>query len=414
MSPASLSVCLTSYRGDPRTGGQGVYLANLARELTGRGHRVDVLSGPPYPNLPDGVRLVELPGLDLFGQVPWLPPLHRMGSLADWGEWLGTVTGGYPEPWAFGRRAAGYLETRIDEYDLIHDNQTLAPGLLSLMRPDRPLVASIHHPITVDRDIALDQAEGFLRRWRIRRWYRFTRMQKRVAPKVSRVITGSRHARNDIVREFNVSASRTRVIPYGVDTDRFRPREDVDAAPNRLISVTSTQWLRQIKGFGTLLEAFRTMLSRRPDLELVVVGTPDETGLTEFYSHDMGVASNLVFVNDIPTEQLITLYNRATAAVVASLYEGFGLPAAEAMACGTPVVATAAGGLPEVVGEAGVLVPPGDPDRLAGAVLDLLEDPGRRSELARRGRRRVKQRFQWEQTARRTEAVYRELLEESP
>ncbi len=411
MPDDSLSVCLTSYRGDPHTGGQGVYLANLAGQLVNRGHHVNVLSGPPYPNLPDGVSLLKLPGLDLFGRARWWPPLNRMNSLADWGEWLGTVTGGYPEPWAFGRRARDELLPRLDHYDIVHDNQTLAYGLLDLQRPDVPVVASIHHPITVDRDIALRQASSTTKRWWIRRWYTFARMQKQVAPRLSRIITGSNHARRDLIREFDLPASRLDVIPYGVDTEKFRPREDVTPAPNRLISVTSTQWLRQIKGFDNLLEAFERMLTERDDLELVIVGTPDEEGLTEFFSHDMGVASNLVFVNDIPTEQLIKLYNRAAVAIVASLYEGFGLPAAEAMACGTPVVSTTAGGLPEVVGEDGVLVPPADPERLAEAVLDLLADPERRDELGRRGRRRIRRKFQWERTARETEAVYRKLLE---
>lgn len=414
MGNRTLSVALASYRSHPASGGQGVYLTYLSRELTRMGHRVDVLSGPPYPHLPDEVGLVKLPSLNLSDDAfPRVDP-RRLTSWADWGEWLGALTGGYAEPWAFGRRLAAYLRKHGDRYDLLHDNQSLAYGLLDVRSTGIPVVATVHHPTTIDRDVALEQTRGRIARWRIRRQYHFTSMQKHVGQQLDTLITVSRQAGRDLVEEYGIKETNVRVIPYGIDTELFRPREDVQREPRRLLAVTSARWMRQIKGFGTLLEAFARLASDRDDLNLVVVGSPDASGRTELYLQEKGIADRVAFVEGVSHEKMVRLYCRSTLLVIPSLYEGFGFPAAEAMACATPVVATRVGGLPEVVGEAGVLVPSGDPEAMASAVGSLLEDPRRRRRLGSRGRKRILESFDWARTGQRTVDVYRQLLAGDP
>lgn len=415
-SDGGLRVALLTHVGHPHSGGFGVYVRQLSRALRDRGHTVHVYSGPPYPDLEEGIRLIRVPGLRIFQRTDrWkaLRPKHLL-SLTDLMEWIGAVSGGFPIPRTFGRRVAERFRTQRPDYDVVHDNYGLHYGLIEIMKSGYPVVSSVHHPPTVDRSIALEAARNPGERLRVRRWFSYVRMQKKVAREIPRFITGSQRAREDLEEDFGLPSDRVSVVPYGVPTDRFRPREGVSTDPGRLLTVSSSQWLRHNKGFGTLLEAFSRMRGERPELELVVVGDADDEGRTQLYAQELNVASHLAFVSGVPTNQLISLYNRASVVIVASLYEGFGLPAAEAMACGTPVVATSAGGLPEVVGEAGVLVPPGNPDRLADAVLGLLDDPRRRAELAHQGRRRVERRFQWERTARLTESVYRKMLEEEP
>lgn len=413
--PEGLRVALLTHVGQPYSGGFGVYVRQLSRALLARGHTVHVYSGPPYPHLVEDVKLVKVPGLRIFERTDRWKALRarHLLSLTDLMEYGGAVTGGFPLPRTFGRRVAGMFRSNRPDYDVVHDNYGLHYGLLEIMNLGYPVLSSVHHPPTADRSLALDSARSMGERLRVRRWFSYIHMQKKVAPEIPRFLTGSERARGDLAEDYDLPPERITVTPYGVRSDRFRPLPDVSPEPGRLLTVSSSQWLRHNKGFGILLEAFRRMLDERPDLELVVVGNTDEEGRTELYAGELGVASRLVFVSEVPTDQLITLYNRASVAVVASLYEGFGLPAAEAMACGTPVVATDTGALPEVVGEQGVLVPPGDADRLAEAVLALLEDPRRRSELSRRGRRRMQRHFQWETTARRTETAYRDLLEDA-
>ncbi len=413
MGSDSLAVALLTYRGSPYSGGQGVYVSHLSRCLVEQGHEVDVLSGPPYPELDEQVNLIKIPALNYSDRDGWFPrpDPSRMRERADWMEWWGTLTGGFPEPRAFGRRIVSYLREHADRYDLVHDNQSLCDGLLDVMDLGLPVVASLHHPPTIDRDGALTEIDGRVRRWLVRRHYDFTDMQKNVAQQLPRLITGSRQTRQDIFEEYGVQTDRVSVIPYGVDVEVFRPLEEIERDPNRLVMVGSSGWLCQTKGFPVLLEAYRSLKENYPQLELVVVGSPDDTGFTELDLVVGDLAERVAFLEEIPTGKVARLYNRASVVVVPSLYEGFGLPAAEAMACGTPVVASRAGGLPEVVGEAGVLVPPGDPETLAEGIRDLLEDPEKRSVLGERGRERVKRKFNWEHTARRTAEVYRETID---
>ncbi|QSW97954.1 glycosyltransferase family 4 protein [Haloterrigena alkaliphila] len=404
-----LDICLLSYRSNPYSGGQGVYVKYLSRALTDLGHSVDVISGEPYPELDDDVGLIKLPGenvvdeLDRLGQFE---PSYLTDPLAMY-EWLSALTGGFPDPYAFGRRVVDYFEERDPDYDVIHDNQSLCYGLQTLRERGHPVVATVHHPITVDRDAALAAADGWGERLLIRRWYRFLRMQREVVRELPHVLTVSESAKRRTVSDFSADPESIRVVHNGIDTDLFEP---VDQSVDRPRVMTTVSADVPLKGARYLLEAFAEV-REDVDAELVVVGEFDEGGDCDRLLSELGIADAVETHSEISYDRMIDLYGTADVAVVPSLYEGFGLPAGEAMACGVPVVATTGGALPEVVGDAGVLVKPGDAGEMADAIRDLLADDDRRRRLGERARDRIVEEFDWERAARETVRTYRTAIE---
>jgi len=404
-----LKICLLTYRGNPTCGGQGVYVKYLSGALKDLGHEVDVISGPPYPELKEGVRLHRLPGLDLYNPdhlfkvrdySDLLSPLNSL-------EFLSMCTGGFPEPFTFGWRVFGYFRHRRPSYDVVHDNQCLAYGLLGLPRLGFPVVATIHHPITVDREVEMSAARNILKKFKVRRWYSFIAMQRRVVRRLRRIITVSECSRRDISREFTVPEDRFRVVPNGINTDWFHPLPGIARKPHHVITTNSAD--TPLKGLRYLLEAVDALRRKRP-IHLTVIGEPKKGGEVARLIARLRLGDCVSFTGRIPAEAFARHYAEATLAVVPSLYEGFGMPAGEAMACGVPVIATTGGALPEVVGEAGLLVPPGDSPALAEAIAALLDDEGKRRALSRAGMERVRRSLTWRHAAERTVAVYREAM----
>jgi glycosyltransferase involved in cell wall biosynthesis len=403
-----LRIALLSYRGKPHCGGQGVYVRNLSRELAALGHDVEVIGGPPYPQLDDGVRLTRLASLDLYNdENPFrIPRPSEFRDSIDALEYAGMCTASFPEPLTFSLRARRHLAQRVDEFDVVHDNQCLGWGLTGIQRLGLPVMATVHHPITVDRQAALAAARTPWQRLSLRRWYGFTRMQARVARRLPRLLTVSEQSAEDIVEAFEVPRERLEVVHNGVDERCFRPREDVARVPGRLVTTASSD--APLKGLVPLLEALAEVRSRR-DAHLVIVGQRNEGGTADLAIRRLGLEDVVRFASDLTDDELATLLASAEAAVVPSLYEGFSLPAIEAMACGTPLVATTGGALPEVAGrdgETALLVPPGEPLPLAGAVERLLGDAHLRDRIGEAGRRRVLERFTWRVAARRTADEY--------
>lgn len=406
-----LRICLLSYRSNPFSGGQGVYVKYLSRELTRLGHSVDVISGRPYPDLDPQVDLVELPGPDVIEAEDRLRAFEPafLRDPTKLFEWASVLTGGFPEPYTFGRRVVRHFERHGNPYDVVHDNQSLCYGLLELLEMGVPTVATIHHPITVDREVALREADGLVDRLLVRRWYRFLEMQRRVANRLPHVITVSRAAASTAVRDFGVSPAAIDVVHNGVDADTFRPRPDVERDPKRLMTTVSAD--APLKGLPYLLRAFARVREQDPEVELVLVGEPNEGGRADRLIDELGIGADIETHSEISTERMVALYASAGLAVVPSLYEGFGLPAGEAMACGVPLVATTGGGLSEVVGDACVTVPPADVEALASAIATLLADPDRRARMGRAARERITEQFGWERAARETVGVYRRAID---
>lgn len=411
MTEGPLRIALLSYRGNPFCGGQGVYVRHLSTELARLGHRVEVLAGPPYPDLPEHVGLTRVPSLDLYREPdPFQIP--RPGEYRDLVDLLevGTMlTGGFPEPLTFSLRARRMLAANRHRFDVVHDNQTLGYGLLGLSRLGLPLVTTVHHPIQIDRRLELSEATG-RRRWSLRRWYGFTRMQRRVARRLPHVLTVSESSRAQIVEHLAVPPERIRVVPVGVDTALFRPGAAASRVPGRLVTTASADV--PMKGLLPLLEALAKLRTER-DVDLVVVGSARPGGAVAAAIERHGLAGAVRFTARLSEPELVRELGSAEVAVVPSLFEGFSLPLIEAMACQTPVVATTAGALPEVAGpdgHAALLVPPGDAGALAGAIGRLLDDPALRGRLGAAGRERVTERFSWRVAAARTVESYRRAI----
>jgi glycosyltransferase involved in cell wall biosynthesis len=405
---APLRIALLGYRSQPYGGGQGVYLRYLSKALVDAGHRVDVISGPPYPHLDSRVRLIKLPSLDLFENgLLSLRPRH-LTSLTNIIEWTSKLTGGFAEPYTFGRRAVKYLGRHGNDYDLVHDNQSLSYGMLEIQDMGIPLVTTLHHPITSDLRIALSAARNPWERLLIRRWHSFLRMQTKVVRQLRNVVTVSDRSRQDIARDFGLQPAGISLVYNGIDTEVFRPLESVERSSRRLMATCSAD--APLKGLRYLLKAYARLLREFPDLELLLIGKPRPGGKSEKLIRRLGLADRIRFESDISTEQMVRYYAEASVAVVPSIYEGFGLPAGEAMACGVPVVSTDGGALPEVVGDAGVIVPARNAEALAEAIAGLMRDPDQRQALSRRGRQRIEKLFCWHVCARQMTDYYRQVI----
>ncbi|UNZ19518.1 glycosyltransferase family 4 protein [Streptomyces sp. 891-h] len=417
-----LRIALLTYKGNPFCGGQGVYVRHLSRELARLGHSVEVIGAQPYPVLdevPEGpgagrLTLTELPSLDLYRQPdPFRTP--KRGEYRDWVDLLevGTMwTGGFPEPLTFSLRARRHLAARRGDFDVIHDNQTLGYGLLGGPRAlGAPLVTTIHHPITVDRRLELEAATGWRQSASVRRWYGFTRMQRRVARRLPSVVTVSGSSRQEIAEDLGVPHERVHVVPIGADTRLFAPEQGVPEVPGRIVTTSSADV--PLKGLVFLIEALAKVRTERPEAHLVVVGKRPAEGPVAEAMEAHGLAGAVEFVKGISDAELAGLLRSAQVACVPSLYEGFSLPAAEAMATGTPLLATTGGAIPEVAGRDGetcLAVPPGDAGALAAGLVRLLGDGALRARLGGAGRERVLRNFTWERAATGTVECYRAAM----
>jgi glycosyltransferase involved in cell wall biosynthesis len=354
------------------------------------------------------VRLTRVPSLDLCREPdPFRTPrAHELRDLVDVQEVATMWTAGFPEPRTFSRRVLRVLRERAGEFDVVHDNQSLGAALLGVeAATGLPLVASIHHPISVDRRIDLANAPTWQKRASLRRWYAFVRMQARVARGMRMVLTPSESSRRDVVREFGVDPARVRVVLLGVD-DGFVP-PTTPRVPGRILAMASAD--APVKGIATLLEAFAKLRTERPELELLLVSRPQPGGRTERLLDQLAIRDHVRFVHGVDDAELVSLMGSAEVACVPSLYEGFSLPTAELMATATPLVVSRAGAIPEVVEPDGLcadLVTPGDVGELTAALAALLDDPERRARYGAAGRARVEELFSWRAVAAATAAAY--------
>jgi glycosyltransferase involved in cell wall biosynthesis len=402
-----LRIALLSYRSKPHSGGQGVYVRHLSRELAALGHHVEVFSGQPYPELDDGPLLRKVPSLDLYrDDDPFRTP--RRQEIRDWADVLETVMmwgGAFPEPLTFSIRALRTLRARAGDFDIVHDNQGLGYGMLGVPRLGVPLLTSVHHPITVDKRLDMEGL-GWWRRLSRSRWYGFVRMQGRVARRCGPLVTVSESSKRDICQDFRVPQENVHIIPLGVDTRRFRPRDtETPRVPGRIVAVASSD--HPLKGVPVLLRAVAKLVTDR-DVHLVVVGSPSDA--TKALAAQLSLGDRVTFTSGLPDDEYAALLASAEIAVVASMYEGFSLPAVEHMASATPLIATKAGALPEVTGDAALLIKAGDAEELSAALRRLHDSPAERERFSRKGLDRVRQRFAWPAVAAATADLYRNVI----
>lgn len=408
-----LRIALLAYRGKPHCGGQGIYVRHLSKALVDLGHTVEVFGGPPYPELDERVQLTKLPSLEIYNDhFPMRQP--GLWELKNWKDWLEVTTftlGTFPEPLAFTMRAWDELKHRKDEFDIVHDNQSLGFGLLAIEQLGLPVIATIHHPITVDRRLEIEHAQGFLKKLNLRRWYAFVDMQTEVARRLKRVITVSENSFHDIHTDHKVDEDRMHIVPVGVDPEMFLPVPGVERKPGMLITTASADVA--MKGLRYLLEAVAKLRTERPEITLTVIGKAKPGGESARTIADLGLEDVVTFVSGVSDERIVELYSEAEIAVVPSLYEGFSLPAIEAMSCAIPLVATTGGAVPEVVGpdnETAFLVPPGDSEALAAKLAYVFDHPEVGERVGQAGRQRVIDHWSWRHTAEKTVEEYRARL----
>ena len=405
-----LRIAYLTYRGKPHVGGQGVYTRHLTKALVDLGHHVEVFGGQPYPILDPRVQLHQLPSLDIFNDAyPGRFPAYW--EINDWPNFVETaqfLKGTFGEPRSFSIRAHRALKTRVNDFDIVHDNQCLGYGILKIEKII-PTIVTLHHPITKDRKLEMEHTPTWWKRKAIGRWYSFVEMQGKVASKMPRVVVVSKNSIDDIHTDMKVSLDRMRLVPVGVDHELFSPKPSVQRKPGHMITTASADVA--LKGLSYLLEALAKLRTER-EVHLTIIGKPRE-GANADLIRSLGLEDCITHVSGVTDERIVELYAEAELAVVPSLYEGFSLPAIEAMATGTCLVATTGGALPEVTGvdnDTVLSCPAGDADALAAAIRRGLDSKELRDRIGAAGRARVVERWSWRHCAALTVDQYKEVL----
>ena len=406
-----MRICFLLHEGSMYSGGQGVYASNVCRELAELGHEVHVIAGPPYPDLADGVTLHKLRNYNyhrllatgrrfFYGR----PPLDAFRIL-NFGELVTTRLGMYSVMGAFSIRAFERVRELHKErpFDVVHDNQVLGYGTLLIKLLGLRVVATVHHPLDVDRANRIREANSLGEQVRAAMFYPFF-MQRIVSRSVDQVVAVSPTAARAVARAFGLPPDKVAVVWNGVDTATFRRLPDVERESGRILFVGDSE--DRNKGFSYLLAAVH-QLGPFAHVRVVVVQR-SWSKKAPALARELGLEDKLTFIDSLSIEELVREYNRAELVVSPSLYEGFGLPAAEAQACGTPVVATSAGAFPEIVqdGETGKIVPPGEAEPLADAIRTLLEDDTMRASMGQAGERHIRTGFGWRRTAEQMVELY--------
>jgi glycosyltransferase involved in cell wall biosynthesis len=405
-----LRIAYLTYRGKPHVGGQGVYTRHLTKALVDLGHHVEVFGGQPYPILDSRIPLHQLPSLDIFNdQYPGRFPAYW--EIKDWPSFVETaqfLKGTFGEPRAFSIRAYNELSKRVNDFDLVHDNQCLGYGILKIEKKI-PTIVTLHHPITKDRKLEMEHTKTWFKRRAISRWYSFVNMQGKVASKMPRVVVVSENSIADIHTDMKVSLGRMKLVPVGVDPDLFTPLPHISRKPGHLITTASADVA--LKGLSYLLEALAKIRTER-DVHLTIIGRPRE-GANADLIRKLGLTDCITHVSGVSDERIVELYAESELAVVPSLYEGFSLPAIEAMSTGICLVATTGGALPEVTGvdnDTVLSCPAGDAESLAASIRRGLNDAELRNRIGAAGRTRVVERWSWKHCAQLTVDQYREVL----
>lgn len=405
-----LRIAYLTYRGKPHVGGQGVYSRHLTKALVDLGHHVEVFSGQPYPIIDPRIELHELPSLDIFNDhnPGRFPAYWELNTWPNFVEAALFLKGTFGEPLSFSMRAHQALRERINDFDLVHDNQCLGSSILKIEKII-PTIVTLHHPITKDRTLEMAHVPTWWKRRAIGRWYSFVWMQGRVASKMPRVVVVSENSINDIHTDMGVSKDRMRLVPVGVDPDLFKPIDEIKRRPGHLLTTASADVA--LKGLSFLLEALAKLRTER-EVHLTIIGKP-RVGASADLIDSLGLQDCISYVSGVTDEQIVELYASCELAVVPSLYEGFSLPAIEAMSTGICLVATTGGALPEVTGKDGETVlscPPADADALAASIRRGLDNAQLRQRIGLAGRQRVAERWSWRHCAKLTVDQYREVL----
>ena len=405
-----LKIAFLSYRSKPFSGGQGIYVKYLSKALYDLGHEIDVFSGPPYPDLDPKINLVKVPSLGLYEKKSKFYDVNPMMLLKPINlfEWLSVNSGGFPEPYTFGKRIKKILKQNLNKYDVIHDNQSLAYELLFFQKK-KPLVTTIHHPISLDLSYQLQSTNDIFLKLLMRRWHSFLVMQKFVAKRLKKIVVPSNSSMEDIKEEFHVDKNKMERVMNGIDLNVFYPDSKIQKIPFRLVTVASADV--PLKGLDYLLNALSDLAEVYSDISLSIIGEQKKGGHTERLIKKLNLEKRVNFFSNLTQEDLRKTYCEAELAIIPSLYEGFGFAAIEAMACGVPLISSSGGALPEVIKDTGIIIPPKNVKEIYNSVDHLFSSPHIAKELAEKGLQRANSKFSWVAIAKKLEKVYHKEIE---
>ncbi|HOP62145.1 MAG TPA: glycosyltransferase family 4 protein [Spirochaetota bacterium] len=408
-----MKVLIVGYRGNPYCGGQGIYIYNLSKELAKLGVEVDVMVGPPYPDpLEEWATVYKIENLHLWSMKTREIPFEKLGRIFtpwNFADFILTRLHMFPEMETFSFRAFFALKKilKTKRYDIIHDIQSLGWATVPMKGYGMPIVTTVHHPLTKDREADLMGNRTMWDKVTTLLFYPLI-MQSFVIKRLDRVITSFGEGVDELRKAFGVKREKASVVYNGMDVDLFQNTGE-KREENALLFVGNTEDSK--KGLVYLFEAL-TMLPENITLTIVDEGPPKRMSAARMIKK-FGLEHRVKFTGKLTYEALVSIYSRKTILVMSSLFEGFGLPAVEAMSCKTPVVVTTAGSLKEVVtGDCGVLVPPKDPVALKDAILKLLGDKALRERMGENGRKRAVENFSWPVAAKNTLEVYKDVVRE--
>ncbi|MDA9131581.1 glycosyltransferase family 4 protein [Gammaproteobacteria bacterium] len=401
-----LKIAILSYRSAPFGGGQGIYVYELSKALYSIGHNVDVISGPPYPELIADIKLIKLPGLNLFSTFKFRERLKiffhtKNKSVDDWYEFSSTLMGGFPELQTFGNRAKMFLSDK--NYDAVIDNQSISFGMIDIQK-SKPFIEIMHHPISKDYFYDLKFARGLVQRLSKMRWFSFLKMQKKVAKQIKVVVTPSLNSKQDIHHDFKVPMQNIQVIPNGIDFNIFCALPNIVPRVNGVITTASADV--PLKGLDFSLHAIARLKYEYPDINLTVIGSPRAEGHTERLIKRLKLEEQVSFKTNLTKEEITHEYAKSSVAVVSSLYEGFGFPVGEAMACAIPLVATNVASIPEITGSFAQLIPAEDEEEIYQGIKNIFQNPQKYKIQAEFGRQHIIENFNWTKIG----YAYEELL----
>ena len=405
-----LRIAFLSYRSNPFSGGQGIYVKYMTKALRDLGHEVTVFSGPPYPDLYEDIKLEKIPSLDLYSKENKFKDveLKKLLNPINFFEWASINSGGFSEPYTFGKRIKKSLKNRLDEFDVIHDNQSLCYEMIFFQKRI-PLVTTIHHPISKDLKFQLKSTKSLFLKLLMIRWHSFLKMQIQVAKKLKSVIVVSESSKEDIHNDFGLKKSVMSVILNGIDTDAYYPDETVQKVPLRIVTTASADV--PLKGLDFLLKAFASVKDIHSNASLQIIGGSKKGGHTKRLIKKLGIEKDITFNKNLSFKEVRDLYCSADIVVIHSLYEGFGFAVGEAMACKVPVITTSGGAIPEVIKDCGIIVEPGKSKELEKAILALLPNEELKKSLAEKGFQRIRKDLQWNEVAIRATEMYEAEIE---
>ena len=401
-----LNIAICSYRSAPFGGGQGIFVYELSKALHDLGHNVDVISGPPYPNLEDSIKLIKSPGLNLFSTFDFQERLKiflekKDKSADDWYEFLSALFGGFPELKTFGNRAQNLLAE--SSYDVVIDNQSLSYGMVEIQK-NIPLIEIIHHPITKDYRYDIQFSKGVIQKISKWRWFSFLKMQKRVSLKLKVISTPSHNSKKDIAKDFGVLERNISVIPNGIDHASFTPMQDIKRVPEQIITTASADV--PLKGLDFTLHAVARLKEDYPELRLVIIGAPRPGGHTERLIKRLQIDQNILYRSNLTRHEIAVEYAKSNVAIVSSLYEGFGFPVGEGMSCAIPLIATNVASIPEITQSFAELIPAESSDAIELAIRNIFTNPVVNQLRADAGRMHIIDNFNWQKIAK----LYEDLI----